>query len=116
MPFKLLTISAMSLLVIVNFLVLPQVLNGLRSNPQFQTYVTDPDLTFQLFSQCKKQVVDAEACYQAYSAAVALANSEDCSVAGIALQRRFKHLVEHSTPAAIENEIAKKCPVVQTGL
>lgn len=115
MRFKFLTFSAIFVLVLANFLMLPQILHNLRSSPQIQKYVANPDVTFQLFSQCKILIADASACYQAYSAAIEIANSKECSAGGIAMKRKFKQLIEHGTAEAIEIEILRECSPIKDG-
>ncbi|MBV4368358.1 hypothetical protein [Erwinia phyllosphaerae] len=88
---------------------LPQLLKEIKSSPQIVWYSARPDLTWQVFSQCKQHVDDADACYQAYSAAVALAESGRCDAQGLKLKYRFKLLTQHASPAEIEKEIDKEC-------
>lgn len=103
-------ITLLSLIALISgLLVMPGVLKTVRSNPEMERMIKAPDATFSLFSACKKQVTDAEQCYNAYSAAVYLANLDDCSPAGIELKRKFKGLVEHAKARDIENEINKQC-------
>ncbi|TFF14602.1 hypothetical protein EXW72_03565 [Pseudomonas sp. BCA14] len=109
MRFNMLAIGAALLVALADYLLLPSVLTGLRSNPQIQSYRADPDLTFQVVSQCKQSVINADACYQAYSAAVQLSNLKSCSSEAIAMKRRFKLLVERNTLEAIESGLIKEC-------
>ncbi|RRZ89833.1 hypothetical protein [Erwinia sp. 198] len=88
---------------------LPRQLKEIKSNPQIVWYSERPDLTWQVFSQCKQHVEDADTCYQAYSAAVALAESDRCDTQGLKLKYRFKLLTQHASPAEIEKEIDKEC-------
>lgn len=75
--------------------------------------IKHPDDTFDYFSECKKRVSDADRCYNAYSAAVKIAESEISTLSGIKLKRKFKRLVEHGTNQDIDEEINKECPLVQ---
>ncbi|MDF3188003.1 hypothetical protein [Pseudomonas paracarnis] len=109
MRFKLLMLAAAMLVALAYYFTLPSILHDLRSNPEIQMYLANPDLTFDVFSQCKKRVENADACYQAYSAAVQLSTTKNCSVEGIALTRRFKLLVGHSSAEVIESEISRDC-------
>ncbi|HBV40295.1 MAG TPA: hypothetical protein DEF05_11580 [Erwinia sp.] len=88
---------------------LPQQLKEIKSNPQIVWYSERPDLTWQVFSQCKQHVEDADTCYEAYSAAVALAESNRCDAQGRKLKYRFKLLTQDAKPAEIEKEIDKDC-------
>ncbi|UOK36012.1 hypothetical protein MJP36_15955 [Pseudomonas palleroniana] len=113
MRFKLLAFGAALLVAVADYFLLPSVLIGLRSNPQIQSYKANPDLTFQVVSQCKQTVGDTDACYQAYSAAVQLSNLKGCSSDVIAIKRRFKRLVEHNLPEAIESELVTECATIK---
>lgn len=101
----LLSISAL----ILSLIIMPKVLKTVRSNPEIERLVKAPNATFSLFSECKKHVADADRCYNAYSAAVYLANLNDCTPSGIELKRKFKGLVEHAKARDIEDEINKQC-------
>ncbi|MGE9553719.1 hypothetical protein ACQPT2_21580 [Erwinia amylovora] len=101
---KVLSLAGLILIVLASWLVLPGVLQRINHSDAIDSYIARPDSAFTVFTGCKKQVEDADDCYNAYSAAVALSESKDCNVA-----RRFKMLVEHSRPEIIEQELAKVC-------
>jgi len=94
---------------ISGFLLLPG-LSKLKHNPEIDSLASNPDLAFQVFSQCKTDVADEKRCYDAYSAAVNLANSTDCSSEGIRQQFKFKMLVENNVVRTVNDEIKKVCP------
>ncbi|WP_158783798.1 hypothetical protein [Pantoea sp. BAV 3049] len=104
MKYKVFSLAGLALIVLASWLVLPGALQRINHSEAVDRYVASPDSTFAVFTGCKKQVDDANDCYNAYSAAVALSESQDCGVA-----RRFKTLVEHNRPEIIEQELAKVC-------
>ena len=75
--------------------------------------IKHPNDTFDYFSKCKKRVSDADRCYSAYSAAVKIADSKNCTSPGVELKRKFKRLVEHGTELDIDEEINKECPLIK---
>lgn len=97
------------LIVIATVLFLPQILREAQTNTEIEEMLQHPDSTFIIFSKCKKNVSDVDQCYNAYSAAVRLADAKNCTSSGIELKRKFKRLVEHSKERDIENEISKEC-------
>ncbi|WP_148874422.1 hypothetical protein [Serratia marcescens] len=94
---------------------LTKVMQQIENDPEVNFYISNPELTYQIFSNCKKNATNVDKCYSAYSAAVRMAESEDCSRHGVKLKRRFKLLVEHSKPEEIEKEIIKECNVMAAG-
>jgi hypothetical protein len=109
MLYKLIVCCAAGLVAILSDFVLPGELQEIKGTNEIMTLVNHPDDTFNIFSQCKKMVNDVDRCYSAYSAAVQIANSTNCSPSSLALKRKFKKLVEHSTNDVIEDEIRKEC-------
>lgn len=94
---------------LLGFVLLPN-LSKLKSNADIDFMIRHPDVAFEIFSQCKNHVSDVNRCYNAYSAAVNLANSIDCSSEGIGLQFRFKLLIEGNSARIVNDEIARVCP------
>ncbi|HCM6188576.1 TPA: hypothetical protein N3Z43_005291 [Klebsiella pneumoniae] len=92
---------------------LPGELRKITNSDEIMEMVAHPDDTFNVFNQCKNLVADVDRCYAAYSAAVQIADAKNCSPSSLALKRKFKRLVEHSTNGAIEDEIRKDCPAGQ---
>ncbi|MCC4108685.1 hypothetical protein [Serratia ureilytica] len=88
---------------------LTKTIQQIGNDPEVGYYISNPELTYQIFSDCKKNATHVDKCYSAYSAAVRMAESEDCSHHGVKLKRRFKLLVEHSKPEGIEKEIVREC-------
>lgn len=113
MSFRIVVITSVVLVTTSSIFILPKVISGLRNNPEIKDMIKHPDGTFDYFSECKKQVSDADRCYNAYSAAVQIADSRDCTPSGIELKRKFKRLVEHGTNQGIDEEINKECPLVK---
>lgn len=74
-------------------------------------YLEHPDVTYTVFSGCQTRVEKVDKCYAAYTAAVSMAESTDCSPSGIALKYRFKKLVGHSPDKEeyLNEEIALDC-------
>ena len=97
------------LIVIATALFLPKILRESQTNAEIEEMLQHPDSTFIIFSKCKKDVSDVDRCYNAYSAAVRLADAKNCTPSGIELKRKFKRLVEHSQARDIEDEISKEC-------
>ncbi|MGG5840119.1 hypothetical protein [Huaxiibacter chinensis] len=109
MLFKVSVFFALIVTVVAGVTLLPGFLNTITNNDQIKTMVRQPDETFRYFSLCKHDVQDVDRCYNAYSAAVEIAESKDCSPEGIALKRKFKGLVEHGSASVIDGEIKKEC-------
>lgn len=113
MSFRIVVITTVVLVTISSIFILPEVIRGLRNNTEIREMVKHTDDTFDYFSECKKQVSDADRCYNTYSAAVQIADSRNCTPSGIELKRKFKRLVEHGTNQDIDEEISKECPLVR---
>ena len=109
MLFRLFTLAGALVLAALSFWQMPKIQDRARNNPQVVAWLNTPDCTYAVISQCQKQVDNVDRCYSAWSAGVALAESDDCSPAGLFNKRRFKHLVEHISGDDIEREIAKEC-------
>ncbi|MEF3092337.1 hypothetical protein CD006_01300 [Enterobacter sp. 10-1] len=109
MTFKLTVAIGVVLVAVATALFFPKIFRELQTNSELEKMLQQPDNTYLLFSQCKKDVSDVDRCYNAYSAAVQLADSKNCTPSGIELKRKFKRLVEHSKDRDIENEINKEC-------
>lgn len=99
----------LTLTLLLGFMVLPG-LSNLKHNTEIDYLNVHPDETFEIFSQCKIKVSDVNRCYNAYSAAVNLADSTDCSSEGIREQFKFKMLVESNSGRTVNDEIKKVCP------
>ncbi|MFU2318891.1 hypothetical protein [Rahnella sp. PCH160] len=109
MKFKKLVIISFTIVILFFIVFIPSIFSHLKNTPQINYYINHPDLTYKTFSQCKLRVDDVNECYSAYSAAVSLADSDDCSLTGIASKRRFKKLVEDSKEKVIDDEIVNDC-------
>ncbi|MGN2425689.1 hypothetical protein [Klebsiella sp.] len=109
MTFKLMTMIGAVLVALAIVLFFPKILRESQTNTEIEKMLQHPDSTFIVFSNCKKDVSDVERCYNAYSAAVQIADSKSCTPSGIKLKRQFKRLVEHAEDRDIENEISKEC-------
>ncbi|WP_447765747.1 hypothetical protein [Enterobacter asburiae] len=109
MSFRLLVAVGVVLVIAADVLFLPGILHGINDNPQTEHMLKHPDDIYNFFSTCKKEVLDADRCYYAYSASVQIANSPDCTPSGIELKRKFKKLVEHARDLDIESEIKIEC-------
>ncbi|EMO7187598.1 TPA: hypothetical protein QDZ66_004017 [Pluralibacter gergoviae] len=99
-----------ALMLVLSYFILPRVLEGVKKNPDIDYMMAHPDRAFDTYSECKKQVADADRCYSAYSAAVLLAETSSCTPSGIERKRKFKRLTEHASNETIEQEIARACP------
>lgn len=113
MSFRIVVIIALILVTISSIIIFPKIIRGIRDNPEVREMIKHPDETFDYFSECKKRVSDTDHCYKAYSAAVQIADSKDCTPSGVALKHKFKRLVEHGTDQDIDEEINKECPLVK---
>jgi len=110
MTYRFFIISITLFAITLSFFVLPSVIGAIRHDPEVERLAEKPEQVFNTFSQCKKRVNDEELCYQAYSAAVKLANNADCTPNGISLRFKFKQLTEHTTEKTIARELLKSCP------
>lgn len=110
MPYQRFMYLTTILAVVLSYLTLPAVIKGIKVNPQIAWLIAHPDITFDRFSECKQHVSDANGCYNAYSAAVQLAEAHDCSEDGLKRRLRFKRLTEHAADSELENELNKACP------
>lgn len=102
-----LLLAAATLLAGVKFL--PAVLAHIHHNGEIRELVKHPDTVFHDFSRCRREVEDASHCYNAYSAALQIAESKDCTPQGIMMKRKFKNLVEHNISSVIAEEINAEC-------
>lgn len=109
MNFKTMVVVGLLACVGISYVYLPRLMDNIKHDPQALWYVQQPELTWNYFSQCKQHVDDAGKCYLAYSAAVTLAESSDCSGEGINVKRRFKTLTENVKPEQIDKEIVQEC-------
>lgn len=87
----------------------PAVLAHIHHNGEIHELVKHPDTIFNDFSRCKREVEETSHCYKAYSAALQIAESNDCAPQGIMMKRKFKNLVEHNVSSVIEEEINVEC-------
>ena len=110
MPYKHFIYIITILTIVLSYLTLPGILDQLRSNPQIAYLTAHPDTTFTLFSQCQRKVTDSARCYNAYSAAVALAETHKCTDEGLKLRFRFKQLTQHAADDVIKDQLEKDCP------
>jgi len=88
---------------------LPGIFSQLKNTPEINYYKSHPDLAYTVFSSCRSHPDNVDDCYAAYTAAVYLADSGDCSSSGKEIKRRFKQLVEHSKDEYITAEITADC-------
>lgn len=109
MRFRYAALTGLLLLALLSALFLPAIFSHLSTAPEVDYYRRHPDLTYSLFSNCKRYVDDAGRCYAAYTAAVSLADSADCSPQGRETKFRFKRLVEHASKSSLAEEIASDC-------
>lgn len=109
MKFRYIILSGVVTLSLVFVILLPGIFSQLRNAPEINYYKSHPDLTYRVFSGCKYHPVNVDDCYAAYSAAVDLADSGDCSPAGKKVKRRFKILVENSSEKNVTEEIISDC-------
>ncbi|UVV71482.1 hypothetical protein [Pantoea agglomerans] len=107
MPYKYFIYIITTLAILLSYLTLPGILDQVRNNPQIAYLTAHPDTAFTLFSQCQRKVTDVARCYNAYSAAVALAERHNCSDDGLKLRFRFKRLTEHAADDVIKAELKK---------
>lgn len=112
MKFRYSVVTGVVLLAVASVVMLSDIISGLKNSPRIVFYHNDPDRAYSVFSVCKDHPEPIDDCYAAYSAAVALADSEDCTATGIETKRRFKRLVEHAKEETITEEINSDC---QTG-
>ena len=110
MPYKHFIYIITILTILLSYLTLPGILDQLRSNPQIAYLTAHPDTTFTLFSQCQRKVTDSARCYNVYSAAVALAETHNCTDEGLKLRFRFKQLTQHAADDVIKDQLKKDCP------
>lgn len=109
MKFKYIVMAGTVALAVISAILLPGIFSQLKNTPEINYYKSDPDLTYTVFSGCMFHPDNVDDCYAAYSAAVELADSRDCSASGKKIKRRFKRLVEHSKDESITAEIAADC-------
>ena len=109
MTFKLMTMIGAVLVATAIVLFFPKIVRESQTNTAIEKMLQHPDNIVIVFSKCKKEVLDVERCYNAYSAALQLADSKNCTPAGIQLKLKFKRLVEHSEARDMANEITKEC-------
>lgn len=95
--------------ILVGMRFFPKVLAHIHHNDEIRKLVKHPDAVFYDFSRCKREGDEVSHCYNAYSAALQIADSKDCSPQGILMKRKFKNLVEHSVSSVIEEEINTEC-------
>lgn len=110
MNYKIFIILLSLLAITLSYFVLPEELRHIQNDPEVEKMTLSPDQVFKTFSLCKQKVRDEELCYNAYSAAVKLANLTDCTADGIDIRFRFKKLTEHATDKDISNQLVKNCP------
>lgn len=94
----------------LSFFTLPIILENIKNDPEIEAMANNPQQTRDVFSKCKTKVDDEHLCYEAYSAAVKLANKSGCSVDTINLRFSFKQLVEHASDQDIAQNLIKDCP------
>lgn len=109
MRFRYLALAGCSALAVASALLLPGIFSQLNNTPDINYFKSHPDQTYTVFSRCRSQPDNVDECYSAYSAAVYLADSGDCSLADKATKRRFKRLVEHAKESTITDEINADC-------
>ncbi|MBD8129266.1 hypothetical protein IFU23_24370 [Pantoea agglomerans] len=109
MKFRYIALTGFIILAIASVILLPGVFSQLKNTPEINYYKNHPDVDYIVFSGCKSHPENLDECYAAYSAAVYLASSSDCSPAGIEIKRRFKRLVESSKEEYITEEIISDC-------
>lgn len=109
MRFRYAALIGLIMLTVASVILLPGIFLQLRNTPEISNYKNHPDLAYVVFNGCKSDPVDVDECYAAYSAAVYLADSADCSPEGKEIKQRFKQLVEHSKEGDITEEINADC-------
>ncbi|MCV3774233.1 hypothetical protein [Enterobacter sp. RD4-1-1] len=109
MKFRYVVLTGIVTLAIASVMLLPVIFSQLKNTPEINFYKNHPDLDYTVFSNCRSHPNNVDDCYAAYNAAVFLADSADCSHAGIDIKRRFKRLVEHSKEEYITAEIISDC-------
>lgn len=109
MSFKVVTSGIIVFVGVLVYLILPKAIETIKNNPEANFMRLHPNFTYNYFKNCTIHVVDVNRCYNAYSVAIDIANSKDCTSSNIERKRKFKHLVEHSTDETIEDEIKKEC-------
>ena len=113
MKFRFIIFTGVMLLAVVSVMVLSDIISGLKNSPEIVFYKSHPERAYAVFTVCKNHPDPIDDCYAAYSAAVSLADSEDCSVTGKETKRRFKRLVEHAKEETITEEIDSDCNSVK---
>jgi len=111
MKFRYIVLTGFVTLSIASVMLLPGIFSQLKNTPGINYYKSHPDVAYTVFSGCKSHPDNIDECYAAYSAAVYLADSGDCSPAGKEIKRRFKRLVEHSKEEYITEEITSECEI-----
>ncbi|MBS1204750.1 MAG: hypothetical protein H6R25_1649 [Proteobacteria bacterium] len=109
MKFKYTVLTGTVTLAVASVMLLPGIFSQLKNTPEINYYKNHPDSAYSVFSGCKSHPDNVDECYAAYSAAVYLADSVDCSPSGIEIKHRFKQLVEHSREDDINKEIISDC-------
>ncbi|HEI8867678.1 TPA: hypothetical protein SLG40_003215 [Serratia odorifera] len=109
MNFRMVVIVLLAILFVESCFYFPRILARDSKNPVILRYIKEPESVYKVFSECKKNVVEVDRCYMAYSAAVLIADSKDCSKYGIKVKRRFKLLLENNKLNNIDEEIAREC-------
>ncbi len=111
MKFRYIVLTGIVALAMASAMLLPGIFSQLKNKPEINYYKSHPDLAYTVFSGCKLHTDNVDDCYAAYSAAIDLADSADCSPAGKEIKRRFKRLVEHSKEEYITEEIISDCEI-----
>lgn len=111
MKFRYIVLMGMVTLSLVFALLLPGVFSQLRNTPEINYYKGHADLAYSVYSGCKDHPANIDDCYAAYSAAIYLASSGDCTPAGKEVKRRFKILVENISEKNVTEEIISDCQV-----
>lgn len=111
MKFRYIVLMGVVTVSLVFALILPRVFSQLRNTPEINYYKDHADLAYSVYSDCKYHPANVDDCYAAYSAAVYLASSGDCTPAGKEVKRRFKVLVENIGEENVNEEITSDCQV-----
>lgn len=111
MKFRYIVLTGIVTLAIASVMLLPGIFSQLKNTPEINYYKSHPDLAYTVFSSCRSHPDNVDDCYAAYTAAVYLADSGDCSSSGKEIKRRFRQLVEHSKDEYITAEITADCEI-----
>ena len=79
MKFRYIALIGLIMLTVASVILLPGIFSQLRNTPEISNCKDHPDLAYTVFNGCKSNSVNVDERYVAYSAAMYLADSADCS-------------------------------------